>query len=146
MKKITSLILALVLTFSLMCLFSCDKEQAPDESGSPSPWDSATYKEDTTLGSGAKTFTVEVCAYDKTVTFTISSDKEFLGDELISLGLVEGYEGAYGLYMERVNNILADYNTDKTYWALYIDGSYALTGIDTTPIESGKVYKLSREK
>jgi hypothetical protein len=40
----------------------------------------------------------------------------------------------------------ADYDVDQTYWALYIDGSYAMTGVDTTPIEAGKVYKLSRDK
>ena len=45
-----------------------------------------------------------------------------------------------------VMNILADYDTDHTYWALYIDGDYALSGVDTTPIEVGKTYRLSKDK
>ena len=37
-------------------------------------WANATYTEDTELGEGATTITVEVTAEDKTVTFTIHTD------------------------------------------------------------------------
>ncbi|MBQ1211437.1 MAG: DUF4430 domain-containing protein [Clostridia bacterium] len=33
-----------------------------------------------------------------------------------------------------------EYNADKAYWAFYVDGEYAMTGVDSTNIEAGKVY------
>ena len=154
MKKITSLILALLLTLSLTCLFSCDKEEPDKGTGNTeqtdgtsqaSPWDSAVYKENATLGEGSKTFTVEICAYGKSITLTVKTDATTVGDALSALNLIEGEAGAYGLYVKRVNGILADYNVDKTYWAFYINGEYAMSGVDTTNIEAGVSYKLSRE-
>lgn len=144
MKKITSLLLSLLLSFSLILLPSCGEDEASEDEATP--WDEAKYDKDTELGTGSKTFTLEVCAYDKTVKFTVKTDKSTLGDALLELGLIEGDEGPYGLYVKKVNGILADYDEDQTYWALYIDGEYATTGVDTTEAVSGTVYKLSREK
>ena len=44
--------------------------------------DGALYAEDTELGEGASTITFECTADDKTVTFTVHTDAEFLGDAL----------------------------------------------------------------
>ena len=148
MKKITALLLALMLSFTLILLPSCGEDETTDstESTAADPWDSATYKENTTLGTGAKTFTLQVCAYDKTVSFTVKTDKETVGEALSELNLIEGEDSAYGLYIKKVNGILADYDVDQTYWAVYINGEYAMSGIDTTNVENGATYKLSREK
>ena len=35
---------------------------------------------------------------------------------------------------------------DQTYWALYVDGEYAMSGVDVTTIEEGKTYALKVEK
>ena len=145
MKKITALLLALMLTFTLILLPSCGDDETIDSTAAD-PWDSATYKENTTLGTGAKAFTLQVCAYDKTVSFTVKTDKETVGAALLALNLVEGEDGAYGLYVKKVNGILADYDVDQTYWAFYINGGYAMSGVDTTNVENGAIYKLSREK
>ena len=60
--------------------------------------------------------------------------------------LIAGEEGAYGLYVKTVNGITADYDKDQTYWAFYIDGEYAVSGVDTTDIVESSVYTLKVEK
>ena len=53
---------------------------------------------------------------------------------------------AYGLYVKTVNGITADYAVDQTYWAFYINGEYAMAGVDSTPVENGTVYALKVSK
>ena len=153
MKKI----LALALTLSIVCLMlaSCSvldslgisdlfgKENTEKEA---SLWDNAKYTSDTELGTGAKTVQVEVKAGGKSITFTIHTDKEILGDALLEHDLIAGEEGAYGLYVKFVNGIEADYDKDQTYWGFYKDGEYMMTGVDSTTITSGDHYELSKDK
>ena len=149
-KKLLSLILALML--STLCLFACSDTEGTDgttgsqEAPEASPWDSATYKANATVSQGEKTFTLEIAAYGKSITLTVNTNEDVLGDALSALGLIEGENGPYGLYVKKVNGILADYDVDETYWALYIDGEYAMSGVDTTDIVAGTQYKLSREQ
>ena len=110
------------------------------------PWASATYLENTELGTGAVTFTLEVKAEDKTVVFTINTDKEILSDALLEVDLIKGEDSTYGLYLTHVNGMIADYDTDGTYWAIYENGEYAMTGIDGIVIASGATYTLERAK
>ena len=79
-------------------------------------------------------------------TFNISTDKATVGEALLAEGLIEGEPGAYGLYVKKVNGIVADYNVDQTYWAFYINGEYAFTGVDATPVEEGATYSFKVEK
>ena len=39
-----------------------------------------------------------------------------------------------------------DYNEDGAYWAFNINGEYAMTGVDTTPIKDGEVYSFVATK
>lgn len=95
----------------------------------------------------AKTFTFEVVTLDgKTTTFTVTTEKATVGEALLDEGLIEGEEGAYGLYVKRVNGILADYDVDQTYWAFYIGGTYGATGVDKTPVTDGETYAFRVEK
>lgn len=139
MKKrllsLTSLLLLLTLAFTLG---ACP---APAD-----PWADAIYTADTTLGEGAVTFTFEVVCGENKVTFTVNTDEEMLGDALLGVGLVEGEEGPYGLYVKRVNGVLADYDVDGYFWSLYVGGEAAMVGVDGTPVEAGGVYRLAREK
>ena len=136
-RKAAALALALALILSLA---ACGAQQS-----SGGLWDGASYTEDTELGEGAKTLSVEVTAEDKTITFTIHTDAENLRGALEENGLVSGDESEYGLYVKSVNGIAADYDADGCYWALYIDGSYATTGVDTTPVTDGGSYSFVRE-
>lgn len=109
-------------------------------------WESAIHLSDKTFGNGAKTVTVEVVAEEQTVTFTIKTDKDTVGAALTEHGLLEGEMGDFGLYVKRVNGIEADYDKDQTYWAFYVDGEYALTGVDSTEITEGVTYRLAKQK
>ena len=109
-------------------------------------WENAIYLEDRELGTGAKTVVVQVKVEEQMVTLTIKTDKDTVGAALLEHGLIEGEEGQYGLYVKVVNGIRADYDKDKRYWAFYIDGEYAMTGIELTEISDGAKYQLEYAK
>ena len=101
----------------------------------------------TVLGEGATTFNVTVTDKDGNETqFEIHTDKETVGEALLELELIAGEEGAYGLFIKQVNGITADYDVDQTYWAFYVDGEYAMTGVDATDIAEGSQYMFKVEK
>ena len=131
-----SIALILSLTFILF-LASCSTDQE-----SSNLWENATYQSDMQFGEGSKTVVVEVIAEEKTITFTIKTDKSIVGDALTDHGLISGEEGPYGLYIKSVNGITADYDVDQAYWAFNINGEYAMTGVDTTEIAEGTTYQL----
>ena len=138
-KTITSSVAIIISLVFILCLASCtsDLEKV---------WEDATYKEDITLGEGAKTAVVEVKAGDQKVTFTIKTDKDTVGAALLEHGLIAGDQGAYGLYVKTVNGMLADYDVNQSYWAFYINGEMAMTGVDGTEIVEGAVYTLEYTK
>lgn len=140
-KQVTSAIYTVLSLVLIFCLVSCGAS-LPKEG----VWENATYLKDTELGKGAVTFTVEVVAEEQTVKFTVHTDKDTVGAALLELGLIAGEEGQYGLYIKQVNGITADYDIDQTYWAFYINGEYAMTGADMTPVTDGATYKFERTK
>ena len=155
MKKVSLLLVALMLSFTLLFLFSCEDKASSSPSsvesvadGEEIPaeglWKNATYRKNTTLGQGSKTFTLTVSIEGKSINLTIKTDAQTVGDALQALGVVAGEESAYGLYIKKVNGVLADYDTDCSYWAFYIGNEYASSGVDTTDIVSGTTYKLER--
>ena len=99
------------------------------------------------LGEGKTMFLFTVVDKDGNETnFEIHTDKEIVGEALLDLELIAGDEGEFGLYVKTVNGITADYDVDQTYWAFYVDGEYAMTGVDATNIEEGKTYSFKVEK
>lgn len=79
-------------------------------------------------------------------TFEYTSDATSVGEALVAEGLVVGHEASYGLYIDAVNGIDADWDNDQTYWAFYINGEYATTGISDTEITADTIYGLSLTK
>jgi hypothetical protein len=101
----------------------------------------------TVKGEGATVFYFNVVDKDGNETkFEIHTDKTVVGDALQELGLIEGEQGDYGLYVKKVNSITADYNVDGTYWAFYIGDDYGMTGVDMTDIEPGATYAFKVSK
>lgn len=97
--------------------------------------------------SGEVSFTFEVVDGEgNTDTFEISTDKKTVGEALLDENLIDGEDSEYGLYVKTVNGITADYDVDQTYWAFYIDGEYATTGVDTTDVVDGSTYSFKVEK
>ena len=109
-------------------------------------WQSATYTQDTVLGEGDTTVTVEVKAGERSVTFTINTDDEILGDALLDNGLIDGEEGEFGMYIKEVDGMTADYDVDQSYWAFSKDGEYMMTGVDGTKIADGDHFELTYAK
>ena len=102
---------------------------------------------DNVLGEGATVFNfVVVDGEGKESNFEIHTDKTTVGEALLELKLIEGEDGAYGLYVKKVNGITADYDVDQTYWAFYINGEMAMTGVDATDVEAGATYSFKVEK
>lgn len=92
---------------------------------------------------GAKTITVMVVHADgseKSVEY--DTDEEYLGPVLLTEGLAEGEEGAYGLTIYTVDGETASWEENQSYWALFIGEDYATTGADGIVLTDGGVYKL----
>ena len=135
MKKTIKSTISVILTLVILAgLISCVVRS--------DPWQDAIYRTDTELGSGSITFTLEVKALENKVAFTVSTDEKTVGDALLKVGLIDGEEGPYGLYVKKVNGMTADYDTDQSYWAFYINGEYANYGIEQTEVTEGAVYQL----
>ena len=112
----------------------------------PSPtdvlWSDATYNADTTLGEGARTVLVTVKAGEKSVTFTVKTDCGTLADALLAVGLAEGEQSTYGLYIKKVNGILADYDVNQSYWSVEQNGKALMTGASGVTDLDGAHYEL----
>lgn len=133
-KKTIYIVLAVVLSFVLV---SCGATEEPKDI-----WESATYTENTELGDGEKTIIVEVSAEEKSLEFTVHTDKDNLGDALEEHDLISGDQGAYGLYVKVVNGIYADFNITKSYWAINQDGEALMTGVDAVEITDGDNFEF----
>ncbi len=136
-KSTVSIVLSLIF---ILCLVSCNDM---DKTG---VWENAVYHKDMEFGQGSKTVTVEVKAQEKVITFTIHTDKDTVGEALTDHELISGEQSEYGLYVKVVNGITADYDIDHSYWAFYINGEYAMTGVDGTQITQGDTYQLAYTK
>ena len=136
-KKIISLTLAIIFIIALVSCNTVEKTGI---------WENATYRKDMEFGNGTKRIVVEVKAEEQSVTFTVKTDKDTVGAALLEHDLIAGEESQYGLYVKTVNGMTADYDVDGSYWAFYINGEYAMTGVDGTAIDEGATYKLERTK
>ena len=146
LNKLLALLLALVM---VLALAACgNKEQ--DNGGAGDDANVVTdgvVADGATVGEGKTAFTVEVVQMDGTsIKFTVNTDKATVGEALLDLGIVAGDTTEYGLYVKTVNGVTLDYDTDGKYWAFYINGEYAMTGVDATNIEAGATYALKAEK
>lgn len=105
-------------------------------------WSSAKFTADSTVGNGSKTITVLVKAEEKSVTFTLHTDKENLADALLEHDLIQGEQGPYGLYVKSVNGMVADYAINQSFWSLSQNGETMQTGISGVQIADGEQYEL----
>ena len=137
-KNILSRVLLAVLAILMLWAFTACADV--DKTGD---WETASYVRDTEFGKGAKTVTVKVAADGQELTFTLHTDKENLEDALLEHNLIDGDEGQFGLYIKKVNGIVADYDTDKTYWAITKNGEMT-SGAKSTVIADGECYEITK--
>ena len=143
-KKFTSLLLCMMLIVAMAFTTTGCNEKGNDDTSQTTK---DTIPEPTILGEGENSFIFLVVDKEGNQTsFDISTNKKLVGEALLDLGLIEGEAGPYGLYVKTVNGITADYDTDQTYWAFYINDEYAISGVDTTDITWGYTYSFKVEK
>ena len=116
MKKLLSALLVLVLVFSLAA-----------------------------CGSKTAFTVVTVDLEGNETTHKFKTDAATVGEALLAEGLIAGEDSDYGLYITTVNGLTLDWEKDGKYWAFYINGEYAQTGVDTTNVEDGAVYTFQPE-
>ncbi|MDO4513341.1 MAG: DUF4430 domain-containing protein [Lachnospiraceae bacterium] len=95
---------------------------------------------------GAKTLTIEVVDKEAVVTsYEVHTDAEFLRQVMEETeGLTfEGTESEYGLMINTVNGVTADYNVDGSYWAFFVNGEYCNYGVDSQPVNDGETYTIA---
>ncbi|MGN0131192.1 MAG: DUF4430 domain-containing protein [Lachnospiraceae bacterium] len=122
---ISAVVIALIVIFAAMYLIFSPKATAGAKSVT------VTVVDDT----GAET------AYDA------DTDAEYLAevfDEIDGL-TVEGSESEYGLFIETVNGLTADYDKDGAYWSIYVNGEYGQYGADSQPVNDGDEFSLVYE-
>ncbi len=142
-RKKLSFVLCMVL-IAAMALFTTGCNDNPSQETTQKV---VTLEESQVVGEGKTTFGFSVVDKDGTETcFEVHTDKEIVGEALMDCGLIEGEAGPYGLYVKAVNGIIADYDVDQTYWAFYVNGEYATSGVDTTVITEGETYSFKVEK
>ncbi|MBR5508660.1 MAG: DUF4430 domain-containing protein [Lachnospiraceae bacterium] len=92
---------------------------------------------------GAKEVTIVVVHGDgKETEFTYQTDAEYLVDVLLDNELVDGEDGAYGLYITAVDGEAAD-DSRQQWWCITKAGEQLNTSADTTPIKDGEQYELT---
>ena len=142
--KRVSLILCIVLIAALALMTGCNETNTPDST----PTDTVVTATDVTkVGTGVTSFDFTVVDQNGNKTqFTVSTNQTTVGAALLENNLIAGKNGDYGLYVKTVNGITADFNTDGTYWAFYVNDSYAMSGVDQTSIKAGETYSFRVEK
>ena len=156
-KKLLSLFLIVVLAAAL-ALTGCGTAQKPAETTVPvetaaaettmAAEEAASAAEDAAIiGEGDTVFTFVVTDIEgKESRYEIHTDKKTVGEALMDNELVSGTVGEWGLMVDTVNGMKLDYDKDGMYWAFYVDGEYAQTGVDATDIAVGSVYSFVATK
>ena len=95
---------------------------------------------------GSKNITVDVIYEDSSVkTYTTQTDAEYLEEAIIEMeGLtLEGSRTEqFGLMIDAVNGVRAEYTADNAYWALQLGDTPCNYGVSQQPIQDGEHYKL----
>lgn len=93
---------------------------------------------------GAKAITIEVIDNaEQSTVYEVHTDAEYLRQAMEESDMTfSGTESDYGMMVETVNGVTADYNADGAYWAFYVDGEYCMYGIDSQPVEDGQSYQI----
>ncbi len=94
---------------------------------------------------GAKALTISVTDdQGATTEYAVQTDAEYLRQAMEETEGLEfsGTESDYGLMVETVNGVTADYNVDGAYWAFYVNDEYCQYGVDEQPVNDGEAYAI----
>lgn len=146
-KKALSFILCIVLIAAIALFTTACNDNNTNDTTTENAVSTTEAAKATVLGEGETKFTFTVTDLEgNEAAFEINTDKKTVGDALLELELIAGDESEYGLYVKTVNGTTLDYDKDGAYWAFYVDGEYATSGVDTTDIVAGTTYTFKAEK
>jgi hypothetical protein len=94
---------------------------------------------------GSKSVTIEVVNQSsETESYPLKTDAEFLRQAMEEAeGLTfSGAESEYGMMVDTVNGVKADYTADGAYWAFFVNGEYCNYGIEEQPVLDGDVFSI----
>ena len=94
---------------------------------------------------GNKEIVIKVVSKDNEVTtYEVNTDAKYLKEAMDEAeGLTySGTEGQYGMMIDTVNGVRADYTLDGAYWSFLINDNYCNYGISEQPIEDGDVCSI----
>lgn len=98
---------------------------------------------------GSKAITIEVVD-DKgaSKSYSVKTDAEYLRQAMEEAKGLEfsGSESSYGLMVETINGLTADYNADGAYWSFYVNDAYCNYGVDSQPVADGDAFKIVYDK
>ncbi len=94
---------------------------------------------------GGKSITIEVVdGEQKSTVYELKTDAEYFRQAMEETeGLTfSGTESEYGMMVDTVNGVTADFNADGAYWSFYVNGEYCNYGIDTQPVLDGDAFSI----
>ena len=98
---------------------------------------------------GAKFITIEVVDNNaSSVVYDVHTDAEYLRQAMEEADGLDfsGSESEYGMMVETVNGVTADWNVDQSYWGFYVNGDYCNYGIDSQPVVDGDAFQIVYSK
>ena len=157
LRKTLSILLVAAMAVSALCLTGCSGQpESTDTTAQPAATTEAAATTQaaatteaaaaTEVGEGSTSFAFQVTFADGSQQdYTVKTDSTVVGEALQDAGLIAGEESEYGLYVKTVAGQTLDYDADGMYWAFYVNGEYATSGVDTTDIDAGSTYEFRAE-
>ena len=157
LRKTLSILLVAAMAVSALCLTGCSGQpETTDTTAQPAATTEAAATTQaaatteaaaaTEVGEGSTSFAFQVTFADGSrQDYTVKTDSTVVGEALQDAGLIAGEESEYGLYVKTVAGQTLDYDADGMYWAFYVNGEYAASGVDTTNIDAGSTYEFRAE-
>ena len=157
LRKTLSILLVAAMAVSALCLTGCSGQpETTDTTAQPAATTEAAATTQaaatteaaaaTEVGEGSTSFAFQVTFADGSQQdYTVKTDSTVVGEALQDAGLIAGEESEYGLYVKTVAGQTLDYDADGMYWAFYVNGEYATSGVDTTNIDAGSTYEFRAE-
>lgn len=144
LKLFSCLLCVVLIAATALIATGCNDNK--DKAAPTAAADPSIIPSENILGQGATKFFFSVIEADgKETVFEIHTDKKIVGEALLELNLIDGEQGDYGLYVKTVNGITVDFDKDGKYWAFYVGGEYAMSGVDSTEITAGSTYAFKVE-
>ncbi len=94
---------------------------------------------------GEKAITIEVVDdHAKSTIYELNTDAKYLQQAMEEAdGLTfDGIESEFGVMIDTINGIRADYTLDGAYWSFQVNGEYSNYGISTQPIQDGDRFSI----